>query len=166
MVEQRGFKGPQVCAVVGITYRQLDYWARTNLVRPSLVDAQGSGSSRRYAYGDLLMLKLVKRLLDGGLSLPAVRKAMAQVKDLFDSDPTMHTYIVVGPKSVYLRDGEDVLNLLRHGQLGMGVVVDFGGVREDLEITIAKFAPPARSEMQPGLPFVDPDEVSLRTAVS
>src|SRR3974377_1865027 len=62
-----GFRGPQVCAVVGITYRQLDYWARTGLLRPSIADATGSGSKRRYSYGDVLELKVIKRLLAAGL---------------------------------------------------------------------------------------------------
>ena len=71
-----GFRGTQVCAIVGITYRQLDYWARTNLLRPTLVDATGSGSQRRYSYGDVLELKVIKRLLDAGLKLQQARQAV------------------------------------------------------------------------------------------
>ena len=66
---EEGYRGPQVCAVVGITYRQLDYWARTDLLRPSITEARGSGTQRRYSYADLLQLKVIKRLLDAGISL-------------------------------------------------------------------------------------------------
>ena len=71
-----GFRGAQVCAIVGITYRQLDYWARTDLLRPSITDATGSGSQRRYSYSDVLELKVIKRLLDAGLKLQQARQAV------------------------------------------------------------------------------------------
>ena len=71
-----GFRGPQVCAIVGITYRQLDYWARTDLVRPSIADARGSGTQRAYSYADLVRLKVVKNLLDAGVKLQTPRKAI------------------------------------------------------------------------------------------
>ena len=71
-----GFRGAQVCTLVGITYRQLDYWARTDLLRPSITDATGSGSQRRYSYSDVLELKVIKRLLDAGLKLQQARQAV------------------------------------------------------------------------------------------
>ena len=71
-----GFRGSQVCSIVGITYRQLDYWARTGLLRPSITDATGSGSQRRYSYSDVLELKVIKRLLDAGLKLQQARQAV------------------------------------------------------------------------------------------
>jgi len=64
-----GYSGKGAADIVGITYRQLDYWARTDLVRPSVADAQGSGSRRRYSYRDLLELKAIKNLLDAGIQL-------------------------------------------------------------------------------------------------
>ena len=66
---EHGYRGPQVCKIVGITYRQLDYWARTDLVRPSVMDANGSGTQRLYSYRDLVELKVIKRMLDAGISL-------------------------------------------------------------------------------------------------
>ena len=72
--EPAGFSGTKAAQVVGITYRQLDYWARTDLVRPSLVDAAGSGSRRRYSYRDLLELRMIKKLLDAGVRLETVRE--------------------------------------------------------------------------------------------
>src|ERR1700688_283522 len=71
-----GYRGPQVCSIVGITYRQLDYWARTDLLRPSITEAKGSGTQRRYSYRDLLELKVIKRLLDAGISLHSARRAL------------------------------------------------------------------------------------------
>jgi len=68
-----GFRGPQVCSIVGITYRQLDYWARTDLVRPSIADAKGSGTQRTYSFQDLVRLKVVKSLLDAGVKLQTAR---------------------------------------------------------------------------------------------
>jgi len=71
-----GFRGPQVCSIVGITYRQLDYWARTDLVRPSICDAKGSGTQRTYSFQDLVRLKVVKSLLDAGVKLQTARQAI------------------------------------------------------------------------------------------
>ena len=83
--EQMGYRGPQVCKLVGISYRQLDYWARTDLVRPSLADARGSGTQRSYSYRDLVRLKVIKNLLDSGVKLQAARKAIEYVRgDLGD----------------------------------------------------------------------------------
>ena len=64
-----GFSGPTVCRLTGVTYRQLDYWARTDLVTPSITAAQGSGSKRTYAYSDVLEVKVIKSLLTSGISL-------------------------------------------------------------------------------------------------
>src|SRR5579875_158161 len=71
-----GFHGPQVCNIIGITYRQLDYWARTDLLRPSISDAKGSGSQRIYSYTDIVQLKVIKQLLDNGISLRSTRRAL------------------------------------------------------------------------------------------
>ena len=82
--EQIGFRGPQVCKLVGITYRQLDYWARTDLLRPSLADAAGSGTQRLYSYHDVLSLKVIKKFLDAGLALPAARRAVEALRQAGD----------------------------------------------------------------------------------
>src|SRR5687768_8060385 len=72
----QAYRGPQVCKIVGITYRQLDYWARAGLLTPSIKAAKGSGSQREYSYEDLVALKTIKRLLDTGVSLQRVREAV------------------------------------------------------------------------------------------
>ena len=66
--EQIGYRGPTACAAAGITYRQLDYWARTGLVEPSVRPAHGSGTQRLYSFRDVVVLKIVKRFLDTGVS--------------------------------------------------------------------------------------------------
>ena len=81
-----GFRGPQVCALVGITYRQLDYWARTGLLRPSIAEATGSGTKRRYSYHDVLELKVIKQLLDAGISLQSARRAVECLRDGLGAD--------------------------------------------------------------------------------
>src|SRR3974377_1689563 len=81
-----GFRGPQVCSLVGISYRQLDYWARTGLLRPSLAEAQGSGTRRRSSYEDVLELKVIKQLLDAGVSLQSARRAVDCLRENLSVD--------------------------------------------------------------------------------
>src|SRR5438034_11038595 len=83
-----GYRGPQVCKIVGITYRQLDYWARTDLIRPSIADARGSGTQRRYSYRDLVELKVIKSLLDAGVSLQSARRAIEYLRDTLGAEVT------------------------------------------------------------------------------
>ena len=83
---QVGYRGPTACAAAGITYRQLDYWARTALVEPSVRAAQGSGSQRLYSFRDILVLKVVKRLLDTGISLQQIRAAVQHLRDRGSAD--------------------------------------------------------------------------------
>jgi DNA-binding transcriptional MerR regulator len=119
--EEEGFRGPQVCAVVGITYRQLDYWARTDLLKPSISEARGSGSQRRYSYGDLLHLKVIKRLLDSGISLQQARRAVETLRATGDDMATANLVIEAG-RSVLARSGEEIIDLLRGGQGVLNIV--------------------------------------------
>src|SRR5690606_35059912 len=91
-----GFSGKKAAEIVGISYRQLDYWARTDLIRPSLADAAGSGSRRRYSYRDLLELKLVKSLLDAGIRLEQVREVFAYIRENLDEDVTTQNIVLTG----------------------------------------------------------------------
>ncbi len=133
---QGSFRGPQACRLVKITYRQLDYWARTGLVVPSVEDANGSGSQRLYSYSDLLALKFVKRLLDAGLSLPAIRRALSQTKSAFSFIPEQLTYLVVTPKSVAVAGGEELIDLLQRGDLYSAVIVAFNSLRDELDADV------------------------------
>ena len=131
---EHGYRGPQVCSIVGITYRQLDYWARTNLLRPSISDAKGSGTQRLYSYTDLLQLKVIKRLLDDGVSLQRARQA---IECLREAGGDLHTanLIMNGSKSVLASSGEEIIDLLKGGQ-GVLNIVPLGGVVDELDAAI------------------------------
>jgi DNA-binding transcriptional MerR regulator len=112
---EQGYRGPQVCKIVGITYRQLDYWARTDLVRPSVMDANGSGTQRLYSFRDLLELKVIKQMLDAGLALQSARKAVESLRK-FANDVSSARIVIEGPKIVIAETEEQWLDLMRDGQ--------------------------------------------------
>lgn len=139
-----GYRGPQVCSIVGITYRQLDYWARTGLLHPSISEAKGSGSQRVYSYTDLVQLKVIKRLLDAGVSLQAARKAIECLRSGGD-DLASANLVIDGKRSVLAHSGEEVVDLLKGGQTVLNIV-PLGGVVSELKSAIAQFGletPPA-----------------------
>lgn len=120
---RRGYRGPAVCRVVDITYRQLDYWATTGLVEPSVRDAEGSGSQRLYSFEDIVTLKVIKRLLDVGVSLQRIRKAIDYVRDRGLS--LRHLTLASDGETVYAAtDSSDVVDLLRRGQGVFAIAVD------------------------------------------
>ena len=119
MVDRKteGYSGAKAAEIVGITYRQLDYWARTDLVRPSLEDAKGSGSRRRYSYRDLLELKVIKSLLDAGIKLESVREVFSYLQENLGEDVTTANLVIQGNQAVLVRDGGE---LHRPGAPGAG----------------------------------------------
>lgn len=138
--DDAGFRGPQVCGIVGITYRQLDYWARTNLVRPSLHDAAGSGTQRRYSYRDLVELRVVKKLLDSGVSLQTARKAIEYLRSNLDAELSSAHLVIEGTRSILAYSGDEIVDLLRHGQ-GVLNIVSLGPVVEALDDRIVEMSP-------------------------
>ena len=149
-----GFRGPQVCSIVGITYRQLDYWARTNLLRPSIADAKGSGSQRRYSYGDLLELKVIKKLLDAGVSLSSARAAVTYLRGHLGEDLASANLVIDGETPLLVSDDGDIVDLVRNGQ-GVLKFVPLKIVKDALDAAIFALLPdhPAsddRSGSQPG----------------
>ena len=134
-----GFRGPQVCAIVGITYRQLDYWARTELVRPSIADARGSGTQRAYSYADLVRLKVVKNLLDAGVKLQTARKAIEYIRGDLGDDWASASLVLTGGNSVLARTGDDLVDVVRQGQ-GVLNIVSLGQVRDELQASIHDLA--------------------------
>jgi DNA-binding transcriptional MerR regulator len=142
--QEIGFHAPQVCKIVGISYRQLDYWARTGLLRPSLADAKGSGSQRVYGYRDVLELKVVKQLLDGGVNLQKARKAIACLREAGE-DLTSANLVLAAEDSVLLRNGEEIIDLLRGGQ-GVFNIVPLAGVLDEVEAAILEIANARRAE--------------------
>src|SRR3954451_18686829 len=143
--EEIGYGGPQVCKIVGISYRQLDYWARTDLIRPSLADAAGSGTQRRYSYRDLVALKVIKSLLDAGLSLQTARKAIEYLRDHLGEDLASSSLVLDGSRSVLVRTGEDIVDVVRQGQ-GVLNIVPLSGLVEQLEASIHEIAPEADTD--------------------
>jgi DNA-binding transcriptional MerR regulator len=133
--EDSGYRGPQVCTIVGISYRQLDYWARTDLVRPSLADARGSGTQRRYSYRDLVRLKVIKNLLDSGVKLQAARKAIEYIRDDLGDDWASASLVLNGTNSVLVRTGDDLVDVVRQGQ-GVLNIVSLGQVMDELQASI------------------------------
>lgn len=118
-----GYRGVTACAAAGITYRQLDYWARTLLVVPSVRDASGSGTQRLYSFRDIVVLKVVKRLLDAGVSLQNIRKAIETLRQWGEDDLATMTLISDGTTVYECRSAEEVVDLLQGGQGVFGIAI-------------------------------------------
>ena len=139
-----GYSGKRAAEIAGITYRQLDYWARTGLVGPSLAQATGSGSRRRYSYRDLLELRAVKSLLDAGIRLELVRGVFEYLTGHLDEDVTRVNLVISG-SSVMVRTGEEeIVDLIRHGQ-GVLNILPLAGVKEQVDARIVELYPEGRS---------------------
>lgn len=132
-----GFRAPQVCKIVGITYRQLDYWARTGLLEPSISSAHGSGTQRRYSYQDVLGLNVIKELLDAGITLPLARRAIECLRNELGEDVSSANLVVSGTESVLAFNGEELFDILRGGQ-GVLSFMPLSHVVADLDEAIAK----------------------------
>ncbi len=137
---EEGFSGPQVCDVVGITYRQLDYWDRTNLLKPSLRTAHGSGTQRRYSYRDLVQVKVIKSLLDAGVKLQNTRKAIESLRSDHGANWQTASLVLDGGNSVLVHDDEGLIDLLRGGQRVFNVV-PVGHMQAELDASIVALAP-------------------------
>jgi DNA-binding transcriptional MerR regulator len=140
-VEDSGFRGPQACKIVGITYRQLDYWTRTELIIPSIQAATGSGSQRLYSFNDLLQLKVIKSLTDAGASLQKVRQAIEYVRNHLDDDWSKVTIVTDGSGVYACTSDAEVVDLLRSGQGVLGAIVAVDKVREQLAGTLRELRP-------------------------
>lgn len=132
-----GYRGPSACQIAGITYRQLDYWARTSLVVPSIRGAAGSGSQRLYSFKDILVLKIVKRLLDTGISLHNIRVAVDHLRQRGVRDLANITLFSDGTTVYECTSAEEVVDLLQGGQGVFGIAVS--GAMRELTGAIADF---------------------------
>lgn len=135
----QGFSGKRAAEIVGITYRQLDYWARTDLIRPSLEDASGSGSRRSYGYTDLLELKVVKRLLDAGIKLESIRNAFEYLRERLGED-VASAHLVISDGSAVLVQGDELIDVVNRFQ-GQGVLnlLPMEGVVAELDVAVRLF---------------------------
>jgi DNA-binding transcriptional MerR regulator len=154
-----GYRGPTACNTAGITYRQLDYWARTGLVEPSVRGARGSGSQRLYSFRDILVLKVVKRLLDTGISLQQIRAAVHHLRDRGTHDLAQVTLMSDGVSVYECTSPDEVVDLLAGGQGVFGIAL--GRVWQEVEGNLAEL-PAVRAE--DGLLSVGSDELSRRRA--
>jgi DNA-binding transcriptional MerR regulator len=136
-----GYRGPHVCNIVGITYRQLDYWARTDLLRPSISDARGSGTQRVYSYTDLLQLKVIKQLLDAGVSLRSTRKAIECLRASGESLSSA-SLLIADDRSVLAHSGQELFDLLRGGQGVLSIVLGMEKIVSEVDAAITQLAPP------------------------
>ncbi|MFI6519444.1 MerR family transcriptional regulator [Spirillospora sp. NPDC050679] len=134
--EDVGYRGPTACAAAGITYRQLDYWARTGLVTPSVRAAHGSGSQRLYSFRDILVLKVVKRLLDTGVSLQQIRTAVTHLQDRGVRDLARITLMSDGVSVYECTSADEVVDLLQGGQGVFGIAL--GRVWQEVEGSLAE----------------------------
>ncbi len=156
--EDMGFRGPVACNAAGITYRQLDYWARTGLVVPGMRPAEGSGTQRLYGFRDVLLLKVIKRLLDAGVSLQQVRAAIDHLRARGVDDLTEVTLMSDGVSVYECTSDDEVIDLLKGGQGLFGIAL--GGVWRDLEGSLSELPSERASETttHPG------DELAQRRA--
>ncbi|HEY0774955.1 MAG TPA: MerR family transcriptional regulator [Nocardioidaceae bacterium] len=134
--QDAGYRGPTACNAAGITYRQLDYWARTGLVEPSVRGASGSGTQRLYSFRDILLLKVIKRLLDAGISLQQIRTAVHHLHARGTDDLTRVTLMSDGASVYECTSNDEVIDLLQGGQGVFGIAI--GGVWREIEGSLAE----------------------------
>jgi DNA-binding transcriptional MerR regulator len=134
--EDVGYRGPTACSAAGITYRQLDYWARTGLVEPSVREASGSGTQRLYSFRDILVLKIVKKLLDAGISLQNIRTAIGSLRDRGVADLAEITLMSDGTTVYECTSNDEIVDLLQGGQAVFAIAV--GRQVRDVEGTLAQ----------------------------
>ncbi|HHU10910.1 MAG TPA: MerR family transcriptional regulator [Intrasporangiaceae bacterium] len=158
--EETGYRGPTACKAAGITYRQLDYWARTGLVEPSVRSATGSGSQRLYGFRDILVLKVVKRLLDAGVSLQQIRLAITSLRAAGVDELSQITLMSDGATVYECTSPDEIVDLLAGGQGVFGIAL--GKVWREVEGELAEL-PSERPEDE--TPAAHPgDELSARRA--
>ena len=152
-----GYRGPTACNAAGITYRQLDYWARTGLVEPTVRGATGSGTQRLYSFRDILLLKVIKRLIDAGISLQQIRTSIDHLRARGVADLTQVTLMSDGVSVFECTSDDEVIDLLRGGQGVFGIAL--GGVWRSIEGTLSEL--PAERAAEPEAPAAT-DELSRR----
>lgn len=160
--ESMGYRVPTALQVAGITYRQLDYWARTDLVKPSIRNAHGSGSQRLYSFKDLLVLKIVKGLLDTGISLQNIRKAVEQIRSRGVEDLSNIMLVSDGKTIFECTDQSEVIDILNGGQGVFGIGI--AGAMRDLTGTIAELPAVRLEDLEEDSAPVEDELASRRKA--
>lgn len=147
-MEAEGYRVPEVCRLVGISYRQLDYWARTGLVRPSVRDAGGSGTQRLYSFQDLVLLRTIKSLLDTGVSLQSIRKSIDYVRRTMGGAPTGVTLMSDGRRVYACTSEDEIIDLVKSGQAVFAIALD--KVRDQLAVSVGARRRAGRSAARAG----------------
>ncbi|HCV35353.1 MAG TPA: MerR family transcriptional regulator [Acidimicrobiaceae bacterium] len=143
-VISEGYSSKRAVEIVGVTYRQLDYWTRTNLVVPALDVATGSGSRRRYDYRNLLELKAIKTLLEAGIRLEKVRDVFSYLSEHLNEDVTQVNLVISGTRSVAVMYEGEIIDLLRKGQSVLNIL-PLAGFKDELDSTIIELYPEGRA---------------------
>ena len=158
--ESIGYRGPTVCGAAGVTYRQLDYWARTGLLEPSVRNPSGSGTQRLYSFRDILVLKIIKRLLDTGVSLQQIRVAVTALRERGVQDLAKITLMSDGASVYECTSDDEVIDLVRGGQGVFGIAV--GKVWREVEGDLSHLP---SERLADEVPAAHPDdELSARRA--
>ena len=155
--EDVGYRGPTACSAAGITYRQLDYWARTGLVEPTVRAATGSGTQRLYSFRDVLLLKVIKRLLEAGVSLQQIRGAVHHLRERGTDDLTRVTLMSDGATVYECMSSDEVIDLLQGGQGVFGIAI--GGVWREIEGSLSTLPSERADRPEAGDPS---DELAAR----
>lgn len=145
--KEQGYRAPQVCGIVGITYRQLDYWARTGFMVPSLQKARGSGTQRLYSFADLVQLKVVKRLIDAGMDVKRIRKAFSELSrqsSPWNWEDGQVTLVSDGSSIYALKSPAEIIDIFKRGQAVMGVTL--GPVVDEISGDVHELAKTATIE--------------------
>ena len=160
----QGYSAKLTADVVGITYRQLDYWARTDLVVPSLARATGSGSRRQYSYANLLELKVIKRLLDSGIKLEKVRSIFEYMRSELREDISRANLVIDGSNVVCARSEAEFIDVLQRGQ-GVLNVLPLSNVKQEVDAAIIELRPSAADADDETADEVDEATDEFRTAI-
>jgi DNA-binding transcriptional MerR regulator len=155
-----GYRGATACSAAGISYRQLDYWARTGLVEPSIRTASGSGTQRLYGFRDILVLKIVKRLLDAGVSLQNIRTAVDHLRSRGVTELERITLMSDGASIYECASPDEIIDLLQGGQGVFGIAV--GKVWHEVEGSLSVLQGEVNGQTVGG---EGNDELSLRRKV-
>jgi DNA-binding transcriptional MerR regulator len=124
MAQAEGYRVPDVCKLVGISYRQLDYWARTGLLTPSVREAGGSGTQRLYSFQDLIQLKVIKKLIDAGISLQRIRKAVVYLREHLGTEPSSVTLMSDGVRIYACESPDEIIDVMSRGQGVFAIALD------------------------------------------
>lgn len=145
---EMSFSGKKVTEIVGISYRQLDYWTRTELISPSIEKGEGSGSRRRYSYKDLLELRVIKNLIDGGIKVEKIREIFEYLKENLDQDVTKVNLVISGNKTVLVKSGDELIDILQKGQ-GVLNILPLATVKEEVDSAIVLLRPLSETNVEP-----------------